>query len=470
VRTTITSKWALTAMGALMLSVGCSGSGNGKSPSEIALGFLSDIEGLTVLAQRVPALDGGAEVVPGQANCWDLAEDFALESGCDEQFDGALGLTVDDGAGDDAAFPDNQSYDDISFFTPEFSRVDDVVVSALESDPEKVLNGSYSAVLAPTHAASLRQVIDLFDAVPPITLTYEAEVEASPGDIPGEDWSFAVQVRDADDFTTTLYRDDQDGETGTLGTHDLSAFAGEKLVVFFRQRSAAWGATWIDDVSVMDDDGTEFVTNGGFEFGNATSWSEGSIQTVRNLTSGSRTLEGLGVMRSFFSPPGSLWGRWVDVFQNDTGSEIIATVIYDTFLGSSDYGITYETPGSAGQAISSWDGDDRDGVVPLRDVGIVFGVGDASFDTSDAIGNPNGGGFVVVEFDVTVPAGERVAIVHFIVMNGVATGLTAASAADKASAIDAEVLRILDGYPDDGSVNEFTNGMTQAQIDAVLNF
>ena len=52
-------------------------------------------------------------------------------------------------------------------------------------------------------------------------------------------------------------------------------------------------------------------------------------------------------------------------------------------------------------------------------------------------------------------------------MNGINTGETASAITDKATAIDTEVLRILNNFWSDVQYRE---GMTQEQIDAVLNF
>ncbi len=70
-------------------------------------------------------------------------------------------------------------------------------------------------------------------------------------------------------------------------------------------------------------------------------------------------------------------------------------------------------------------------------------------------------------YDITVAPGETVVIVNFIIMNGVDTGDTATGITDLAIAIDAEANTIVDNFWRDG---QYRTGMTQDQIDAILNF
>jgi hypothetical protein len=158
-----------------------------------------------------------------------------------------------------------------------------------------------------------------------------------------------------------------------------------------------------------------------------------------------------------------MWARWVDVFENNTGSPIINTVTYSTNLGSDGYGIIYNTPNTANKALTTWDGDASD-----RDIGFVFGnATTVTFTSDDDLGNGNGDDNVYHTFDITVPAGGRVAIVNFMIMNGTDTGSTAADVTDLATDIDAEAKLIVDNIWTDG---QYLTGMTQEQIDAIVNF
>jgi hypothetical protein len=281
-------------------------------------------------------------------------------------------------------------------------------------------------------------------------------------------------VRDADGEELEIIYDDTASDTSsadidTAVTATLDAYAGQIIVLSFEARYSDAGDNkcLIDDISVKDGDDTEYVTNGDFETGNLNGWTTNTPTEVQNVTSGAREIDGLTITRSFYTVPNKFWGRWVDVFENNTDETITATVVYETDLGSDSYGIIYETPGTTTtavtKAITAWDGNTDD-----RDIGMVFGINDGVDFTSDTALEEGGGSeYIDTTYEITVTAGSRVAIVNFIVMNGVDTGLTAEDIDAKATAIDAEVLKIVNDFWKD---RQYRNGMTQKQIDAILNF
>lgn len=255
---------------------------------------------------------------------------------------------------------------------------------------------------------------------------------------------------------------------------DLSAYVGQSIIVSFEISSSGYGPNLIDDISVTDAGPTEYVFNGDFENGSIVGWSTNAPNELQNMTSAEETLAGLTVTRSFYTVPDKLWGRWVDVFKNETAAAISATVEYDADLGSDGYGILYRTPDTAGLALTGWDGKaQEDPPDPAsssndRDFAFVFGtVDNLIFDSADAINTGNGSENIDHSYDITVAPGETVAIVNFVVMNGVDTGETAVDASARAMAIDVEAKKIVDDFWKDG---QYRSGMTQAQIDAILNF
>lgn len=245
----------------------------------------------------------------------------------------------------------------------------------------------------------------------------------------------------------------------TIRSADLSAYAGEVIVLSFEQSHNAddsGGSTPIDNVSITDDASTEFVTNGDFETGDLTGWATIVPNVLQNMTSTPETMGDVDVTRSFYTVPNQLWGRWVDEFTNNGASEVSLTVVYKTDMGSDGAGVFYNTPGANERAVTTWDSDCAD-----RDAGFV--IGDASlFDSANEEGYP------FHEYDITVPAGDSVVLVNFIVMTGDDTCQTAGGdLSTLATNVDGENLRILNGFCKHG---EFRDGMTAAQIANVINF
>ena len=104
----------------------------------------------------------------------------------------------------------------------------------------------------------------------------------------------------------------------------------------------------------------------------------------------------------------------------------------------------------------------------IRDVGWVFGSADTlTYTSDDGLDNGNGDDRIIVTFGLSVPAGGSVALVHYLIMTGENTGIDAVDTSARATTVDGEAQDIYSGY---GVEAEFTEGMTQAQLDAVANF
>jgi hypothetical protein len=214
-------------------------------------------------------------------------------------------------------------------------------------------------------------------------------------------------------------------------------------VLQFELRSAAPGYAELDDLTLSSTAGPIVLRNPSFDAGFdgwASALSSGSSQNVR---SGARDVGAAGsalrVTRTFYAPSPAYaaptWGRMVDVFENTGASDVTTTVVYATLLGglSPLAAVTQN-----GAAVVGWDG-----AAAVRDVGIVFGTGTAYV----ADGSP----FVFVTHDVTVPAGGRVALVHFVVQLGEAAG--GATSASVPVDTDAECAAILAGFAELWSTN-----------------
>ena len=447
--------------------------------------------GQSIVSQDTGTDNGSYDIFPGQANVWDITRDFSLDDGNDDQFDRALVLKF--GATD---FPMDQDYSELSFYTPMMGSSDGVKVATvsdgLSMGLSSALTGSYSAFLNATSFSRLQQAVDLSGATAPILLRWNHNASMYGGNMPGFTPNYRVVVRD---FLTGDELEELSATTVNelySAAPFLTAYAGQKIVLSFELKDVPedWGVRGaiIDDVSVRDNNGTgtELIVNGGFETGNLTGWSVNSPSVSQNMTSGPRNfgcdyisdplcssplpLDGLTVQRSFYTVPNKLWGRWVDEFENpDLVSAITTTVTYHTNLGSDNCGVIYDTPGTGGKAITSWDTSWDD-----RDIGMVFGLVSSKTYTSTTVQDPlwtnnncDGSDDIFFNYVITVPAGGKVALVNFIILGSHDTGLTATSVADKAAAIDAEAAKIVSNFWTDG---QYRTGMTQEQIDAISNF
>lgn len=435
----------------------------GPLPLVIELATATSLPVATAFAQTVLATDGDGSVAPGQANFWDLNEDFSLDDGSDDQFDDALELEVEV-AGNVETFPSDQTYAELTAFGPELGAADGVLLVSFSSDPQFVDSGTTSAVLHPVPNARLQQTLNLATAVAPINLTWSGSDRADNENFGDQPYFLQVVIRDAAGaLLATIFRSgNSGGNTGAFGTGNLDAFAGQTVVLSFEQQSATDSSTVIDNVSVTDAVATQFVTNGDFEAG-GTGWTVPVALVSQNVTSGVRTLNGLQVQRSFYTQPNQLWARWTDVFFNPGASEVTATVRYLTNLGSDDYGIIYDTPGAVGKALTTWDGDNSD-----RDVGLVFGsAASVTFVSDDGLGNGNGDDDITVTFAITVPAGGRVSLVNFIIMSGIDTADTAVDITARATEVDTLAADIANNLR---TTALYQRGLTQQQIDTLANF
>ena len=459
---------SVAALALVLALAACGGGGEGAPATQAP----PPLKGGTTFNQTLTATDTTSlpHPFPGQPNIWDLDPNFSLYDGGDDQFDGALQLDVD---GD--PFPADQTYGELTFSGPYLSSADGVQVAAVaDSDYGSTLEGSWSAWLSGIYDGRLQQILDLNGLTAPLLLKWIDDVYIDAGHfIQGNDPHYRVVIRDeAGNLLETIYEENPVRVTNPLSHNaSLDKYAGQKIVLSFEQRgSNLIGYAQIDSISVLAG-AAEQVVNGDFETGDLSGWTTNIPQELQNVTSGTRTLAGLDVNRSFYTVPNRLWGRWVDVFENPGVSPVTVTVTYTTDLGhdngSTGFGtgmIAY-TPGT-NRALSSWDNlaGDRD-----RDLGLVFGSGaTALIDAPSAVSAADGNDLITVSYNLTVPALGRRALVNFVVMNGIDTGeLSGVTASTRPGEIDAENILILEGY---GIEPQYREGMTQEQIESVVNF
>lgn len=467
-------KFSISLVAAAVLA-GCGGGGSDGPPVDTAptpggvtpeLASATSLPASVVFAQSLPTTDGTRGVGPGQANYFDLGQDFSINDGSDDQFDGALQLAVEVG-GTTVSFPSDQVYAELTALGPELDAADGVKTVTFTTDSDWVVNGTGSAVLHGVPGVRLEQTIDLTPALgQPVELTWAGNpMGGGGGGINDAPLYIRVVLRNTAGalLATLFYADNTGAMTGAWGQATLDAYTGQVVVLCFEQNLGA-GVTVIDDVSVQDTANTiEYVTNGGFEAG-GTGWRVPAVRVSQNVRSGVRTLPGTGTLqRTFYTQPDQAWGRMTDVFTNTSGSAVQARITYTSNLGSDGAGIIYRTPGTAGGALSSWDGSGGD-----RDVGFVFGAGaTVNFQSATALNTYDGNDEIEVVFDVEVPAGRSITLVNFLVLTGANTGATAANTGVRATQVDAIAAEIAANFRTDAA---YQRGLTQKQLDTLQNF
>ncbi len=439
--------------------------------------------GVTSFGQTVPAEGASSgEVFPGQANRWLVGGDFALgQAPPGVQYDFALALylgapsepvdhaslTNDLVSGALDAFPGDQSFSEIAFLTPVFTAADGVR-TATASDGVSIeapaIAGARSGYLNGTSDSRLSRTI----SVPPaavLSLVWDHQVFLNMGSLAGADVGayapyFQVVLRDpatgaaigAPLYSTATV----DPPTPPAAPIALPPGLPSQVELSFEMRSAAGGLAVIDDVVLLED-GVPVASfaNGDFEDAALSPWRANAGAESQNVRSGPRLVgpvagPKLSVTRTFYAPPSAAWGRLVDVFQNDGSAPVSTTAVYATSLAGAS---PVDTKTAGGKAVVGWDASRLS-----RDVGFVHGTAGTAY--VDAASN-----LVYAVHPITVPAGGRIALAHFVVQLGRAEG--GLTPADVPAGTDAACLAILAGFRTDP---QYAIDLEPGVLGAIANF
>ncbi len=477
------------ALGALSWAAlgltGCGGGDGGGGSTESVLVPLTPLSGPELAsATTLPAASwfmqtrtaqDGSERTTGQANVWDLVEDFSVSDGGKDEWDGALNLWVQVGTGTSQRWGSSvataQAYSDVTAFGPALGVADGLKI---------VTFAPGYAILHPIKGSRLEQAIDLRGAATPITLNWtqafiswsNPALYFSQAGFTGEPFAFSVVFRpDGGGTPVTLFQYGPGGMTGTPGVSDLSSQAGNTGTLSFEYVHACPRPVVLTSVSIKDNTNREFVANG--QFANAGSWTVPDVKVSQNIQSSGRPIDGVMIRRMFFTQPDALWGRITDTFENVTTESLSVRVEYQTDLGSDGTGIIYDTPDANGRAITSRDYSPTpsgSSFSPSRqdpDVALVFGKNATVVYQTATFGNQDGYDGIQISYALTIPPGETVTLVNFLLMSGQETGLTATDGSARATELDTAAADIANNFRTHWA---YQRGMLAEQLSTVYNF
>ncbi len=385
---------------------------------------------------------------------WDFNNSFSLSDGRDDSFDTVHRLRVGG-----VNYPSDQTYGALTFLTPLITQAQGLLAPGLNSPFGPVRQGNFAGEIFPAQAATLSTSVDLTNAVAPVTLTWVQDYDLDTL-FPGQaNQSYKVVLRDANNNQVggDLFAQNGSGSADNdMQNVDLSAFVGQNLTLSFEAAFAGNSSDGdlqdfvtirVDAVSVVDNNATQFVTNGDFETGDLAGWTSNVSDQSQNMRSAVRTVNNLDVVRTVYARPDQRWVRYFDQFTNNTGAPITVTIDYDGNTGHDLGANPRVVPGSQNRAWSSFDSQDSD-------LACVFGNMTLSANSST-----NGQDDIDFQTDVTVQPGQTVALVAFYVQSGERS--TAPPVLAEQIALD-----ILAGFRNDPL---FTDGLTAAELAQIVN-
>jgi Bacterial Ig-like domain/Stigma-specific protein, Stig1 len=156
----------------------------------------------------------------------------------------------------------------------------------------------------------------------------------------------------------------------------------------------------LDNVSIIDDQATEYIVNGDFETGDGTGWNGIKYLIPREINyAPTAKVADIGVTRSIYASydPGS-WARYLDTYTNDGTESATIEIAYYGDLGSDGYGVIYQY--ADGRAFLEYD---EDGDPPL---GVIPG-------NTSTVSIPSYSEYWMVTYDLIIAPGESKSILAF---------------------------------------------------------
>ncbi|MBU1241341.1 Ig-like domain-containing protein [Myxococcota bacterium] len=345
---------------------------------------------------------GSALVVDGYGITWDFMEDGTIDDGGGDRYDGMWEIEVYNLEADEYQYFPDCSATEITFDAPYAMQASPTIV---END---VYNGNYSGDLGRVGGEGMAwQEVTL--SATAVSLDFSFYYMYSIESYAGTEVGYSVTIEDMTGGTgETVVIENTDtfyfSNGWSQGTFDLLPWAGETVRIKFHYYGGIYQydgrAMLIDDVSIVDDQSTEYVVNGDFEAGDSSGWNGVSYIIPREVNlAPANTVAGVNVARSIYASydPGT-WARYLDTYTNDGTETVTLTVYYYGDLGSDDAGVIYTAAG--GRAYLEYD---EDGDPPL---GVIPG-------TAASVDIPSYSEYWEVTYELTLAPGESKSILAF---------------------------------------------------------
>lgn len=401
-----------------------------------------------------------APYFPGFHHYWDLYQAFAIGDGRDDLYDGGGQLRVGPEAGPAVEFNTSSgdvSFNELSWLTPLFGTGEGLIAgTVIPPGTSGFDTPTNAAFLAPGKENRIQQTLNLTGAVSPINLSWVDQISLgvfTSYEVPGMEYRVVIRSTNGTLLQTLYNRTDYGSEPRSTRNADLSAYAGQTVVLSFEVLNAQaflFNNFYFDDVQVLDNNLTNYVTNGQFDTGDLTGWTTYVEPTSHHVRSPVRNHQGLEVQRTMYAPPNTNWARFYDQFTNNTQADITVRVELYTNLGSDGNETFHPANNGTGTVLVTSDnntgGDD--------DLGFAFGNGFTLESGSNS-------GQVLARGTLTVPAGQTRALVSFLSQSLINSG------GNEPTTLLNQMVTISNNFRTDPSL---LRGLTEAEYNAIVNF